>query len=225
MGRRIALCAVVVLANALSGSSSASANWTTNGTATGMTVEKQAGPALLSVTQNGVTQAFSCSAGVTHGDVLGGGIGGDALEKITTTRFTGCTGSGTADAIHCVPQAAKFDGVSYTPATSVTSGTLSGIECKIVKLNGACGNATTFNATGSASGAGITLTGSLPATYGNTSQQLQISATGQTLNVTWSSPGCLQGTGTGGATGKLTNSSGTALAYTVTSAFKPQITN
>jgi hypothetical protein len=100
--------------------------------------------------------------------------------------------------------------------TGITVGNVSSIHCQIVKLSGACGNATTFNATGSATGEGITVSGSLVVSYTNGNGQLTVSTTGQNLSVRWSSPGCLQGTGTGSASGQFSGAGGTELGYATT---------
>jgi hypothetical protein len=223
MSRRLMKVCIVgaLLVSAFVGASSASASWTTNGSPSGTAFTGTGGASKLAVTPvggavQGITCTNSSNSGKLLGTVLPDGLG---IAKEIAPVFNGtCQVAGQTAAVKCATTS-TLSATAYNPATSVTTGTLSGVSCVIVKTSGACGNATTFT------GGGITVTGSVSGTYGNTTQQLTVNTAGQSLGVSWSSTGCLQGTGTGTASGSFTNASGTALVYSTTSAFKPQVTN
>ncbi|MCW2986503.1 MAG: hypothetical protein JWR63_4073 [Conexibacter sp.] len=170
---------------------------------------------------------YSEITGHLNGPSLGSGVG--LMSGLTPSFTSSCTSVGQSSAVKCA-SSGSFNGATYAPSTNITSGSYTGFSCVIVKLNGACGNATTFNPTGSTTGSGITITGSMPATYGNTSQLLIFPSSGQALNASWSSSGCLQGTGTGSASAIFRASLGGPLlddmGYYVQSGYiQPQITN
>jgi hypothetical protein len=223
-----------LVAAALGGASSTSANWTTNGSFGGTLSSFTAGPSRLAVQPvGGAAQGISCPSGSLQMNLQGPSLAtGNGIATGLTLGFkrqlgfptVECTVVGQSAAVKCASSGA-LNAVSYAPVGGVTSGSITGISCVIAKLSGACGNATTFNATGSATGAGITLTGSVTGTYGNTTQQITVSTTGQALATSWTSTGCLQGTGTGTAVASLTNSSGTALVYGWDFNLRPNITN
>ncbi|MCW2983925.1 MAG: hypothetical protein JWR63_1495, partial [Conexibacter sp.] len=157
-----------LVASALVGASSASANWTTNGNATGTTATFTANLSVtLTVTASGAAaaQGITCVGGIDwHWDVYGFSFASPLhLWTTTTFRRTGsCTVVGFNAAEQCTTTASsrpQFNAVSYNPATSTTTGSITGIHCIIVRP-GACGNATTFNSTGSTTGEGITVSGS-----------------------------------------------------------------
>jgi hypothetical protein len=206
-------CALVVVA--LSGSAVASANWTTNGNATGVAATGAGigGSLMTVVTTGAATQGIRCTdrddVYKVYGPFPPSGI---TVEEYQFSFFTSCTLVGQNAAIKC--GTASLNAVSYSAATNLTSGNVTGISCVITKA--ACGNSTSVTG-------GITLTGSFNVTYGNTSQQLAIATAGQSLSASWSGAGCLSGTSPGSV--RFTNSSGTASLASITSAFKPQITN
>jgi hypothetical protein len=211
-----------LLAAGLLNASSATANWTTNG---GGFASFTADASKLAVTPvGGAVQGISCPRATLQVFLLGGSFSsGNAIATQGSPAFqqalgVDCRVVGQIAAVSCGTNAA-FNATSYNPVGGVTMGSLTGVSCVIVKTSGACGNATTFT------GGGITVTGSVTGTYGNTTQQLTVNTAGQSLSVSWSSTGCLQGTGTGTATGQLTNSSGTALVYSATGFFRMNITN
>jgi hypothetical protein len=224
-GLLMKLCVTgALLISALVGASSASAVWTTNGNSTGLTLHATAGRSELLVSPVGTAgQGITCPLASLDVHLYGPTrTTGNTLAHVTPT-FTRdsvtnveCQVAAQNGAVQCTSTTAFFSGVTYYPATGITTGNVANVHCVIVKLSGACGNATTFNATGSATGEGITADGSLTGTYTNTNGQYTVLRTGQNLSVRWSSPGCLQGTGTGTATGLLTNASGAELVYTTT---------
>jgi hypothetical protein len=221
MSRKFCLTAVAVVAASFAMTSAASANWTTNGSAGGSTsTSHTTRTSVFSISAFGaiIFQRITCTTSHIHIVVFGPSLAsGFGLASLVPSFSGTCQVVGQTAAVKCGN--ASFNGQSYTPAANVTSGSLTGISCVIAKTSGACGNATTFT------GGGITVTGSVNGSYGNTSQQLTVDTAGQTLKASWNSAGCLQGTGTGSATAAVANSTGTALSYDVTSTFKPQITN
>ncbi|MCW2983315.1 MAG: hypothetical protein JWR63_885, partial [Conexibacter sp.] len=191
MSRRfLKVCvAGALVASALVGASSASANWTTNGSAAGTTVTfTTSQSSTLTVTATGAagTQGITCAGGInSHADFFGPSLAsGNAIATITALNFIGpCNVVGQTAAVKCTNTASSMpvlNAVSYASGTSTTTGTITGVHCIIVRP-GVCGNATTFNSTGSATGEGITVSGSVGGTYGNTTQQLTILAAGQSL--------------------------------------------
>jgi hypothetical protein len=221
MSRRLMKVCIAgaLMLSALVGASSASAAWTTNGSAAGSTFTGSAGASKLAVTPvGGAVQGITCTSSTNDGQLFGPSSTGTTIASATPIFGGTCQVAGQTAAVKC-SSGAMLAATAYAPATSVSSGTLSAISCVVAKTSGACGNPTTFT------GGGITVTGSVQGTYGNTTQQLTINTGGQALGVSWSSTGCLQGTGTGTASSQFTNASGTALVYSTTSAFKPQVTN
>jgi hypothetical protein len=219
----LSTCIVVVLATvALAATATASANWTTNGNSTGSTFFSSTFTATADAPRWAIDPpdvffiTMGCNQAVLDGRLQGPSLTtGLGMASIALT-FPVCAGGLTA--MRCATTS-TLNAVAYVPLTNVVSGQVAGISCLIVLRNGACGNPTTFT------GGGITLTGQVPATYGNTTQQLTIPVTPQGITATWSGPGCMLGTGPGTSNVTLTNSSGTALTFGVTSGFKPQITN
>jgi hypothetical protein len=61
-------------------------------------------------------------------------------------------------------------------------------------------------------------------TYDNSTAKVTVNATGQAITSTWSSCGTLFGSASGSAATTFSDSTGAALVYTVTSAFRPSIT-
>jgi hypothetical protein len=214
-----------LLASAIAGASSASAaEWHTNGSPTGTTFDLTAGASRLNVTPvGGAVQGITCSQSTLHIHLFGPTIvqtgGSTLLGKGTPTFNSICQVAGQTSAIKCTATSANVTGVTYTPAGGgITTGNVTGIHCVIVKTSGACGNATTFT------GGGITVTGSVQGTFTNSNGQLTVSTANQTLGVSWSSTGCLQGTGTGTASSLFTNASGTDLIYSPTPSPAPRLT-
>jgi hypothetical protein len=208
------LLAVAALSSMLDAAAEA-ATWTTNGSVLGTPFTATSGAAKLTVSAPGfAAQGITCTTKGVEGTVTK-----DLASWMHMTIKLGgiCLVVGQTAAVKC-STTAVFTAASYNPATNVTSGAATGISCVVAKTNGACGNATTFT------GGGITVTGSVPITYGNTSQQLVSNPSGQALSVSWSGPACLTGTGTGTATGQFTNASGTASVDTMNSVYRPQIT-
>jgi hypothetical protein len=186
--------------SALASASSASA-WTTNGpgnfTATTGAARLTAspGPVINCSGPNNATGTLNAKSGA------GSGLG---LSTVTLT-FAGCTVSGLPVTVVCSPPA-EFNGTSYS--APVTTGTLSGIRCVFSIPN-----------------CTVTMTGTVGATYNNTTFKITILSAGQSLAYTASGSSCSAlGFGASGVA-TLTNSSGGNLVYTVTSAFKPNITN
>jgi hypothetical protein len=217
----IKLCLVGMLAtSALAGATPASAGWTTNGSSTGLGTDfsgTAASSVFTVVTTGAGAQGIRCNTLSAAGHWHGSGVilpDGTRVATTTSFGFSACTEVGQNAAVRCDVTNMNQNAVSFSPATSVTLGTLTGVSCSVTKS--ACGNSTSVTG-------GITVTGSVNDTYGNTSQQLSINTTGQSLSVSWTAAGCLSGTSPG--SGTFTNSSGTALSASVTSAFKPQITN
>jgi hypothetical protein len=205
-----------LIVSALVGASSASANWTTNGSASGTAFSGTAGASLLNVATTGAAlQGIRCNTSNNSGKLLGPSLAsGNGIAGAITLDFASCTVVGQNAAVKCDTTATALNALAYSPVTELSSGQVTGIKCGITKA--ACGNSTSVTG-------GITVTGSVNGTYGNTTQQLSINTTGQSLSVAWTAAGCLSGTSPG--SGTFTNSSGTALAYSTTSAFKPQATN
>jgi hypothetical protein len=219
MSRRLmkvyfAAALVVVALGAASAASAAT--WHTNATATTMNGAATAGASQLRVDSTAGVQGLTCTnAGIDvtwEPDPLGAGT--PKTVATFTPTFATCLVVGQSSAVKCA--SASLQAVSYSAPT--TTGSTSNLHCVMVKTNGSCGNATTFT------GGGITIAGSVTGTYGNTSQQLTINTAGQNLNVSWSSTGCLQGTGTGTAKGTFSNASGTNLVYSSTSTFRGRLT-
>jgi hypothetical protein len=216
----VTLTLVAVLGALGAAPASASANWTTNGSATGTAFTMTAGSASWTFHPPGtVSQRYSCSNSSATGALFGSSSSGTRLMDWLPAFNGFCAVAGMPFGFKC--EVMPFNGASYAPGTSVTTGTMASFVCLMAK--GACGNTTTYNATGPNSP--IVISGQVGATYGNTSQQLTIPLTGQALNARWQSPGCIQGTGTGATTVTLTSGTGTALTFAATGTFRPQITN
>jgi hypothetical protein len=202
---------LAALTSALAIASPASASWTTNGSPTGTPTTFSGGGTLLTIVTTGASIQGISSTG-THtftGTTLNDATVYDTdTTIITAPKIVGQNAAAACDA------GAMVNATAYSPATNVTTGVWSGISCRFTKA--ACGNSTTVTG-------GITVTGSVLATYGNTSQQLTYLTSGQSLTATWSGAGCLSGTSP--ATVKWTNATGTALVSGVTSSFKPQVSN
>ncbi|MCW2986797.1 MAG: hypothetical protein JWR63_4367 [Conexibacter sp.] len=209
---------VALLASALAGAASASANWTTNGTATGTAFTGTSSGTLtqLHIPGFGSGGGATCSNATMSGKLFGPSLATGNNIASVTPAFTTCRLLADTAAVKC--GTTTVNALGFAPVTDITTMTVASLHCVIVTTTGACGNATTF-------AGGVTVWGSVPVTYGNTSQQLILPLAGQTLNAKWSSSACMVGTGTGTAVGTLKNTSGTALTYTITSTFKPQITN
>jgi hypothetical protein len=215
-----AALAVALVASALVGATSApAAEWLTNGTASGTTFGATAGASKLAVTPvGGAVQGLTCTSSTFDGAATGPTLTGTtAVVAHLTPAFGGtCQVVGQTSAVRC--SRAPLTAQTFSEATALTGLALSSIHCVMVKTSGACGNATTFT------GGGITIAGSVQGTYGNTSQLFTVSTAGQNLTVSWSSTGCLQGTGTGTASGSFSNATGTDLIYSSTSTFRPTFT-
>jgi hypothetical protein len=212
---RVAIAAALAVA-ALTGAASASAaEWLTNGTSTGTTFTATAGASQLRVDGSIGVQGLTCTQGHLDGLLTGPTLTGatPAVAHVTPSFGGTCQVVGQTSVVKC--SRAPLNAQSYATPTTTYSVTL--IHCVMVKTNGACGNATTFT------GGGITIAGSVAGTYGNTSQQWTVNTAGQNLAVSWSSTGCLQGTGTGTARGTFSNASGTSLVYFSTGTFRPRI--
>jgi hypothetical protein len=219
----LSTCIVVALATiALAATSSASANWTTNGNSTGSTFFSSTFTATASAPRWAIDPpdvffiTMVCNQAVVDGRLLGPSLTTGFGIATVALSFPVCAGG--LAAMQCATSS-SLNAAAYAPLTNLVTAQIASISCLIVLRNGACGNPTTFT------GGGITLTGQVPATYGNTTQQLAIPVTPQNITATWSGPGCMLGTGTSTTNVTLTNSSGTALTFGVTSGFKPQITN
>jgi hypothetical protein len=221
MSRRLMKVCIAgaLLIAALSGASSASATWDTNGSAGGTAFSGSAGSSKLAVSPvGGAVQGITCTQSTNTGSLFGPSLGsGNGIATVVPVFGGTCAVVGQTAAVKC--SSASLNAVAYASGTGTTTGSLTGVSCIVAKTSGACGNATTFT------GGGITVTGSVNGSYVNSSGQLTISTSGQSLPTSWSSTGCLQGTGTGTATGQFTNGSGTALVYSVTGSFKPNVTN
>jgi hypothetical protein len=206
------LIAGALIVGALAGASTASANWTTNGSAGGTAFSDTAGAALLTVTATGAAaQGLSCTS-ASQLVTLTGPIVNFTLWDFDVWSFFGCRLVGQNAAVKC-SGSSMFNGVTYAAPT--TTGNLTGISCVVTKA--ACGNSTSVTG-------GITVTGTVNGSYNNTTAKLTISNVGQQLNVSWPSAGCLSGS-SAGATGSLTDSAGASLVYSVTSSFVPNVTN
>jgi hypothetical protein len=214
---RACIAALLTLAAALAGSAPATANWTTNGTATGSAFSASTPSTRWQFHAAGGSSDIECAPSSLAGQLFGPSLAsGSGIASVLPTYSSCSAGSIFLHAMKCSTE--SLNGIAYTAGTATTTAAL-GVRCIIVKTNGACGNATTFT------GGGITLTGQVPVTYGNTSQSLTVSPIGQTLAATWSVNACLGFWTPGPATVTLTNASGTALVYGLTSTFRPQITN
>jgi hypothetical protein len=212
--------AVTAMAGITSSASAAITSWHTNGNATGTTITATAGASRLDVTATGSAigvQGITCATSSVHGLLFGPtflSATANVASSVTPIFGGPCLVVGQTAAVQC-----RSTGVlnAQNFASPITSGQLSGIDCVIVKTSGACGNATTFT------GGGITVTGTVQGTYNNSTRQLTVSQSGQNLHASWSATGCLQGTGTGSATGSFANASGTDLTYTITGSHHPTI--
>jgi hypothetical protein len=189
----------------------ASANWTTNGDATGMawtTSTQIVGMSFIPASGASVSGVCTSSLpGRLFGPSLATGIG---IANATLT-FTSCSVGGSAAAYSCDP--GRLDGLAYTAPNVQT--TLVNVVCRVTKAG--CGNSTTVTG-------GITISGSAPLTFRNATTPNFAApnlGSGQTFTTTWTA-GCLTGTAPG--TFEFHIPSGAA-NYNVTSSFKPQITN
>jgi hypothetical protein len=204
---------LAVVAGLLAMAAPASANWTTNSDASGRAVNSNmSGGALITVNPTGAaSQGISCTDASMSGALLAGGSSGAQL-MYQVFDFGGCKVVGQNAAARCV--ASWFAATVYDPAMSLTTGSFTAVGCQFTKA--ACGNSTTITG-------GISITGSVPVSYGNTNQQMTIPTTGQNLSAAWTGMGCLMGSSPAYTT--LKSATGTAATYAVSSAFKPQITN
>jgi hypothetical protein len=195
---------IVFVLSMLAGIQSALANWTTNGpgsftAGSGLSIWQF-------VNTSGTQSGFRCFSNTGTGTLNGPSLPTSTLGTFTVQN-AGCTVVGLGFSVSC--DAAQLDGLSYAAPT--TTGALTGFSCHIA--GGGCGNATTYQGA-------ITVTGTAPFSYGNTSQQLALPPSGQNLSAT--GPNCFIKVP---ATVHLVNSSGTALVYGMTSTFRPNITN
>jgi hypothetical protein len=201
--------AAVLLASALVAPQSARSNWTTNGTATGTPFTSSAGISLFRLyNATGTVAGWACANTTLSGILKGSGASGIGLATVTP-GFGTCLVAGTPIPMQC--GAASLNGLTYAAPTTFAS--ISGITCVVWPT--ACGNATTLTG-------GITITGSMSATYGNTSQQLTVPVAGEALGATWP-PSCMGSPASVSA--QFFSPSGVAPVYGMTSTFRPQITN
>jgi hypothetical protein len=227
MARRLITTSLATMALLAALTGAASANWTTNGTASGIAFAGTATKNFWTVKPVGRTLStgWQCPFGGVDGILTGPSFSGPApVMGQLTFASSGCfLISGMALwAVKC-DSGSPFSGLSYSPVGSLTAGSVASVRCVLVRVAGGCGNATTFT------GGGIVITGTLPVSYGNTSQQLSVDIPGQSLRATWTTASCLSGTGTGTATGGLIgdimNGTGLPVTYRATSTFRPNITN
>jgi hypothetical protein len=207
---------LAVLVGVLALVSPASANWTTNGDATGrLFTSAAAGGAKFDIVTSGFgVPGIVCLGADLPGRLFGGGAAGFDLA-MTEPGFAGCGMGGQTAVARC--GASGWNGVSYDSSTQLAAGWIGLTACNFIKPNGGCGNSTTITG-------GLVISGTVDTAYANVTDRFETSVyPGQNLVASWTGPGCMQGTSP--ALAKLTNTSGTALVYPVTGTFVPQITN
>jgi hypothetical protein len=199
-----------MIVSALASASSASATWTTNsGGAGGPAFSATAGATRLSVTPTG--PILNCASGNRATGVLNpGNASGLGLATVTPIFGSGatpdCTVSGLAFTVSCA--AAELNGASF--ANPVTTGTISNIDCTITIPN-----------------CSVTVTGTVPADYNETTSVLTVTFPGQALTYVATGSACtaLGFAASGTRDADYTNGTGGSTAYTVVSTFKPTVTN
>jgi hypothetical protein len=211
-----------LLVSALAGASSASAtSWSTN-FADGPSFSATPPASKLKITATGPGSKVSgvlCNVATATGALTGATNAGPSWMGASTftPAFSSCTAAGQPATVTCA--ATSLNALSY--AAGVTTGSLTGVSCRITAVTAGCGtNAST----------GITVTGSLSGGfYTNSTAQLTIPTSGQSLVSSWSAGGCttLLGTSPGvsifGKTPANPANDPETLVATATSSFKPSI--
>jgi hypothetical protein len=199
MLKALFLGAMVV--SALASASSASA-WTTNGA---FNFTATTGATRLAATPGPLLNCAGPNGAkgtLNAKSAAGSGLG---LATVTPT-FSACTVSGLAFTVSCA--AAELNGTSY--ASPVTTGTISNINCTISIPN-----------------CSVVVTGTVPATYSNTTFGLTVVSAGQTLSYVATGSACtaLGFASSGTRSADYTNGTGGNAVYTVTTNPKPNVTN
>jgi hypothetical protein len=210
-----------LLVSALAGASSASAtSWSTN-FADGPSFSATAPPAKLKITAAGPGAKVSgilCNVATATGALAGATNAGPSWMGASTftPAFATCTAAGQPATVTCATT--NLNALSYL--AGVTTGSLTGVSCHITATG--CGTTSTSQ--------GITVTGQLSGGfYTNSTSQLTIPTSGQSLTSVWSAGGCttLLGTSPGvsifGKTPTPSSGDPETLVATATSSFKPSI--
>jgi hypothetical protein len=210
-----------LLVSALAGASSASAtSWSTN-FASGPSFSATAPGSKLKITATGgKVSGVLCTTVSATGALTGASNPGPSWMGISTftPAFSSCTAAGQPATVTCA--STNLNALSW--AAGVTTGSLTGVSCRITAVTAGCGTTPST---------GITVTGSLSGgNYDNATTALTIPTTGQSLTSVWSAGGCttLFGTSPGvsifGKTPTPNTNDPETLVATATSAFKPNIT-
>jgi hypothetical protein len=222
----------VLLCTASAAAASTASAWTTNAAAGGSAFTATAPAALLRITPSGgATVGLNCTGTVAPGNRATGTV--LALSGVTPTSptqvvsnlqltFTNCTIAGVPATVSCT-STAQLWALSPNPAgpTSVVRGEVRNVNCTVTVPAFSGPPQCTLSITGNgASGRGV---------YGDYSNSAStvtaLLSPAQTLQATWTAGCTFLPAGGGPAPATFTNKAQTALVYTVTSAYKPVITN
>lgn len=213
---KLAMVSVLMLtASAAFGWSTASA-WTT--TAGGSSLAATAPTSKLTI-NTATPVGVQCTGTSASGNLLSlvnanNGLPTKVSSTLTLT-FTGCTAAGLAATVNCTGTAAELWAISYSGG--ITTGQVRNVTCSIT-VNSLPGCKITVVGSG-ASGVAVSVT------YNNTTKQLIVSASGQTLTASWTSACTILTPRPGSASATFTNLSNGALVYTSTATPAPVVTN
>lgn len=214
----LALGALALAALTSSAASASATTWTSNGSAggTGFTLTAPTSKFQTS----GVGAGWLCTGTSASGKLYG--PSGPLTSPVAglTLRFTGCSAAGWSFVYTCATDGTEFDAVSY--AAPVVTGVLKAATFPICTMTVPSMPGCTVNYSPT-NGIGTTWA---DATYDNSRGTLTLSSTGQQLTASWTGCPLLFGTANGSAATTLGSNSTPPgnLAFTVTSAFVPNIT-
>jgi hypothetical protein len=213
---KILILAAMAMTALLSASSASAATWSSNGSVAGTGFTATAPASKLTVT--GVAAGFSCATTTATG-ALFGPTGTNGVDRVAdvTPAFSTCRASGFTMTVSCAARGLGWWVTSYV--SPVVVGTLNAAANPICTLTvpSIVGCTIRLTATG---GVGTRAFG---VSYDDSAGVMTVSTSGQSLAATWSSCGTLLGSASGTAAATLTDSSGAALVYRITSAFVPNV--
>jgi hypothetical protein len=216
MTKILILAAMVVTALA-SASSASATTWNSNGSGggTGFTGTAPASKLTLS----GVSAGINCTTTSATGSLFGptGDVVRDSPASVSLA-FSTCRAGGFTANVSCGSSGIWLWIFGYVPfigryhfhahlsvICTITVPSISGCTVRVSPTNG-------IN------------TALADGTYDNSTGRLTVSNTGQAITSVWSSCGTLFGSASGSAASTFTDSTGASLVYTVTSAFRPNVT-
>jgi hypothetical protein len=189
--------------------------WNSNGSAGGTSFTTTAPASELSVGAGAIDCTTTSASGVLYGPT--GTVGVDRVGDLTPA-FSGCTAGGRTATMSCTTTASTWWITNY--AAPVASGTINAGANPICTVTVPSVTGCLINLV-STSGVGTRVFND---DYNNTAATITVPLTGQALTAQWSSCGTLFGSATGSTASTLSDSTGAALVYTISSAFRPNVT-